>query len=64
MRGREFVMKDLYTFDTDLNAARQTYDAICTSYDAIFKTIGVQYVKGMFDYLNCNNNESNYCISS
>lgn len=62
MRGREFVMKDLYTFDTDLNAARQTYDAICTSYDVIFKTIGVQYVKGMFDQI-CNNSESNYCSS-
>ena len=25
IRGREFVMKDMYTFDTDITAAMETY---------------------------------------
>ena len=28
LRGKEFIMKDLYTFDVDDNAALQTYDKV------------------------------------
>ncbi|XP_024944462.1 probable proline--tRNA ligase, mitochondrial isoform X2 [Cephus cinctus] len=45
LRGREFVMKDLYTFDTNLENAQNTYNKICESYDSLFKQIGVDYVK-------------------
>ncbi|CAG9862167.1 unnamed protein product [Phyllotreta striolata] len=45
MRGREFIMKDMYTFDIDLNSAKKTYEEVCESYENIFKTIGMDFVK-------------------
>lgn len=48
LRSREFVMKDLYTFDTTLNNAQNTYDLVCESYDNIFKQIGISHVKGNY----------------
>ncbi|CAH2020597.1 unnamed protein product [Acanthoscelides obtectus] len=46
MRGREFLMKDMYSFDIDETSAKDTYNEICTSYDKIFDRIGIDYVKG------------------
>lgn len=46
LRSREFIMKDLYTFDTTLDNARNTYDLVCESYNNIFKQIGLDHVKG------------------
>lgn len=46
LRSREFVMKDLYTFDATLDDARYTYHLVCESYNNIFKQIGVKYAKG------------------
>jgi prolyl-tRNA synthetase len=46
LRSREFIMKDLYTFDTCLNNAQHTYDLICESYGNIFKHVDMNYVKG------------------
>ncbi len=37
MRGREFLMKDGYSFDLDYNAAKQTYERIYESYLRTFK---------------------------
>lgn len=48
LRSREFIMKDLYTFDTTLDNAQKTYDLVCTSYDNIFKQIGIEFTKGNF----------------
>lgn len=45
MRGRQFLMKDLYSFDVDLNSAKSTYDDVCQSYEKIFQRIGVEYIK-------------------
>ncbi|XP_046386144.1 probable proline--tRNA ligase, mitochondrial isoform X3 [Ischnura elegans] len=45
LRGREFLMKDLYTFDQSLSAAENTYAEVCQTYDKIFDVIGVPYVK-------------------
>ncbi|KYN10660.1 putative prolyl-tRNA synthetase, mitochondrial [Trachymyrmex cornetzi] len=39
LRSREFIMKDLYTFDTSLDNARHTYDLVCESYNNIFRQI-------------------------
>ena len=39
MRGREFVMKDMYSFDADVDAARAAYDEVSASYAAIFRAI-------------------------
>ncbi|EFX83291.1 hypothetical protein DAPPUDRAFT_127919 [Daphnia pulex] len=45
LRGREFTMKDLYTFDKTVEAAHETYDLICTAYNRIFQRLNVPFVK-------------------
>ena len=42
MRGREFLMKDCYSFDIDEAAARKTYDAVYESYFTIFEKMGLK----------------------
>ena len=42
MRGREFLMKDSYSFDLDAVSARQTYDLMYTTYFKIFKRLGLK----------------------
>ncbi|EZA58173.1 hypothetical protein DMN91_011709 [Ooceraea biroi] len=49
LRSREFIMKDLYTFDACLDGAQHTYDLVCESYDNIFKQIGMNYAKVVGD---------------
>ncbi|CAK9795363.1 Probable proline--tRNA ligase, mitochondrial [Anthophora plagiata] len=49
LRSREFVMKDLYTFDVNLNHAQETYALVCKTYDNIFRNIGVSFVKAIGD---------------
>lgn len=46
MRAREFLMKDMYSFDITEEAAIKTYGEVCDSYDKIFKKIGLNYIKG------------------
>jgi len=43
MRGREFTMKDAYSFDRDAAAAARSYDAMYRAYGAIFDRIGFTY---------------------
>jgi prolyl-tRNA synthetase len=43
MRGREFTMKDGYSFDRDAEAAGKTYDAMYAAYRNIFDRIGLVY---------------------
>ena len=43
MRGREFTMKDAYSFDHDRQGAASSYDAMFKAYCAIFDRIGLQY---------------------
>ncbi|MBR0568545.1 proline--tRNA ligase [Azoarcus sp. L1K30] len=43
MRGREFVMKDGYSFDRDVEAAGRSYDAMYAAYGRIFDRIGLAY---------------------
>jgi prolyl-tRNA synthetase len=45
MRTKEFLMKDLYTFDTNLEAARHTYDEVNRAYQHLLTDIGVPFVK-------------------
>lgn len=45
LRGKEFLMKDLYTFDKDETSAIATYNRVCEAYDAIFKRVEVPYIK-------------------
>ncbi|MDR2781622.1 MAG: proline--tRNA ligase [Holosporaceae bacterium] len=41
MRGREFLMKDGYSFDIDFESAKRTYDNVFKSYIRIFRRIGL-----------------------
>ena len=43
MRGREFTMKDAYSFDRDFEAGRRSYDAMHRAYCAIFDRMGLRY---------------------
>lgn len=43
MRGREFTMKDAYSFDRDVAAAGRSYDAMYRAYCAIFDRMGLTY---------------------
>ena len=43
MRGREFLMKDAYSFDLTPEDAQQTYWRFYAAYKAIFDRLGVKY---------------------
>ncbi len=43
MRGREFTMKDAYSFDRDAQAAAVSYQAMRSAYCAIFDRMGLTY---------------------
>ena len=43
MRGREFIMKDAYSFDRDAEAAKLSYDNMARAYRAIFDRFGLRY---------------------
>ncbi|GFG69015.1 proline--tRNA ligase [Mycolicibacter senuensis] len=44
LRGREFVMKDSYSFDVDDTGLAAAYDAHRVAYQRIFDRLGVRYV--------------------
>ncbi len=43
MRGREFVMKDAYSFDVDIESAETSYQAMFDAYHRIFQRLGFEY---------------------
>jgi len=43
MRGREFLMKDAYSFDRDVQAAQASYDAMFNAYHRIFTRLNLRY---------------------
>ena len=43
MRGREFTMKDAYSFDRDAHAAKASYQLMAQAYRAIFDRFGLRY---------------------
>ena len=43
MRGREFTMKDAYSFDRDLDAAKASYQNMAQAYRRIFDRFGLTY---------------------
>ncbi|XP_038122389.1 probable proline--tRNA ligase, mitochondrial, partial [Culex quinquefasciatus] len=45
MRAKEFLMKDLYTFDVGRGEARETYEEVNEAYRKLFDAVGVGYVK-------------------
>ncbi|OWA51432.1 putative proline--tRNA ligase, mitochondrial [Hypsibius exemplaris] len=45
LRAREFIMKDLYTFDTSEENAKISYDAVVSAYENLFARLQVPFVK-------------------
>ncbi len=43
MRGREFTMKDAYSFDRDVEAAHRSYEAMFAAYVRIFTRLGLRF---------------------
>ena len=43
MRGREFIMKDAYSFDRDQVAAKASYQVMADAYRRIFDRFGLRY---------------------
>ena len=50
LRGREFIMKDLYTFDTSEEEALRTYEEVLIAYKNIFDRIRVPFVIVSFSF--------------
>lgn len=53
MRAKEFIMKDMYTFDRTEDEARETYELVNEAYTKLFKQLEVPFKKG--NYLWCIN---------
>lgn len=45
MRGREFIMKDAYTFDATQESFATSYQAMVDAYFAVFKRAGLEVIK-------------------
>ncbi len=43
MRGREFIMKDAYSFDVNENDAKKSYKVMYDAYNAVFKRCGLEF---------------------
>ncbi len=43
MRGREFIMKDAYSFDADEEGANRSYEAMYEAYTRIFRRCGLRF---------------------
>ncbi len=43
MRGREFIMKDAYSFDTSEEAATRSYESMYEAYTRIFRRCGLKF---------------------
>jgi len=43
MRGREFIMKDLYSFDSDYEGLDKSYHKMYYAYNQIFQRMGLRY---------------------
>ena len=43
MRGREFTMKDAYSFDRDVESAGKSYDQMYAAYTRVFERMGLRF---------------------
>ena len=41
-----YLFSDLYTFDTTVETAKETYELVCEAYCSIFERLGLDYIKG------------------
>ncbi|OAD74424.1 hypothetical protein PHYBLDRAFT_22752 [Phycomyces blakesleeanus NRRL 1555(-)] len=58
LRGREFIMKDMYSFDATVEEAYSAYDAVTAAYYAIFRRIGIPFVVAEADSGNMGGSKS------
>ena len=58
MRGREFIMKDAYSFDRDQDGAQRSYKAMYDVYSAIFSRLDVRFSVVQADSGNIGGNQS------
>ncbi|GAN04177.1 prolyltRNA synthetase, mitochondrial [Mucor ambiguus] len=58
LRGREFIMKDLYSFDATQQDAYLAYDQVAKAYCAIFEKMGVPFVVAEADSGNIGGSKS------
>ncbi len=58
MRGREFLMKDAYSFDLDQEGAERSYQLMREAYQAIFTRLGARFVVVAADSGNIGGNRS------
>lgn len=58
LRGREFIMKDLYTFDLTPEQAMETYRAVSKAYRGIFDDLNLPYLVANADSGNMGGNHS------
>ncbi|RDW76451.1 putative proline--tRNA ligase AIM10 [Aspergillus mulundensis] len=49
LRGREFIMKDLYTFDHNVESALRTYEAVKNAYTRLFNELKIPYLMAAAD---------------
>ncbi|XP_046905890.1 probable proline--tRNA ligase, mitochondrial [Hypomesus transpacificus] len=49
LRGREFYMKDMYSFDASEEAAYQTYESVCQAYSRLFSRLSLPCVQVQAD---------------
>lgn len=58
MRGREFIMKDAYSFDVDLEGAQKAYKLMFEAYTAVFQRLGANFRVVQADSGNIGGNQS------
>jgi prolyl-tRNA synthetase len=58
LRGREFIMKDAYSFDTSTEGAMKSYQKMFEAYTAIFSRLGAKFVSVKADSGNIGGNLS------
>ncbi|XP_041791764.1 probable proline--tRNA ligase, mitochondrial isoform X2 [Chelmon rostratus] len=49
LRGREFYMKDMYSFDVSEEAAYETYESVCQAYTRLFARLGLRCIQVQAD---------------
>ncbi|KAL6458154.1 hypothetical protein MHYP_G00333840 [Metynnis hypsauchen] len=49
LRGREFYMKDMYSFDISEEAALHTYQSVCHAYGRLLDRLGLKWVQVQAD---------------
>ena len=58
MRGREFIMKDAYSFDKDENGLNASYDNMYKAYENVFTRLGLNFQVVLADTGNIGGNGS------